>query len=291
MKNKKVLALGNFDAIHRGHRMLLEKARVIASSSGSKLLVCTFGDDFYANLGRPSREVFLLSERRKIFAGLGINELFIFDTSKEFFNKSKDEFLRYLMTLNPSAVVVGADYRFGKNASGSIYDLKTFFGTKNVRVEVADLLYEDGEKIATTLIKKLLTEGDIEKANGLLGFEYFLTGVVSKGRQVGSGMGIPTANIDIPFHKLPPKPGVYVSKIFVRSKVYPCVTNIGDHPTFDDGHFNVETHIFDFDEEIYGEEVTVTLIKRIRDIVKFDNKQQLVEQINKDVQFAKEVLQ
>jgi riboflavin kinase/FMN adenylyltransferase len=287
MKNK-VLALGYFDAIHKGHQMLLEKANLIAKENDSELLVCTFGDDFYKNLGRISKEVFLLSERKKIFSNLGYNNLFIFDTTKEFFNKTKEEFLQYLMHLKPTAIVVGSDYRFGKNASGSICDLIEFFNENNVRVEVADLLYEDGEKISTTLIKKLLVDGNITRANKLLGFEYFLSGNVKKGRQVGSRLGIPTANIDICPDKLPPKAGVYVAKVINCGKVYAGITNIGEHPTFDDNHFNAETHIFDFSDDIYCTDVQINLVKFVREIIRFDNKDKLIEQINKDIIFAKE---
>lgn len=287
---KKVLALGYFDAIHKGHRMLLNYAQKIAEDFGNELLVCTFSDNFYSTLGRASKEVFLLSERKKIFSSLGYDNLHIFDTTKEFFNKTKEEFLNYLLELQPSAIVVGTDYRFGKNASGSVDDLYSFFTVRNVRVEVTQLLFEDGEKISTTLIKKLLILGDIEKVNRLLGFEYFLTGNVKKGRQIGSKLGIPTANIDISHNKLPPKAGVYASKIRINNKIYPCITNIGSHPTFDDNNFNAETHIFGFDSDIYGQEVEISLIKYIREITKFDDKEGLITQISKDIIFAKEVL-
>lgn len=289
MKNK-VLALGYFDAIHRGHRMLLEKAEKIAKDCDSQLLVCTFSDAFYQNLGIVSKEVFLLSERKKILSGLGYQNLLILDTSKEFFNQTKEEFLQYLLQLNPSAIVVGSDYRFGKNASGTIDDLNSFFCSKNVKIEISDLLYEDGEKISTTRIKKLLQQGYVEKAKHLLGFEYFLTGFVKKGRQIGTKLGFPTANIDISSHKLSPKEGVYAAKILFSGNVYPCITSIGDHPTFDDVSFNAETHIFDFEGNIYNKEVEIRLIKYIRKIIKFDDNKQLVEQIKKDINFAKEVL-
>jgi riboflavin kinase/FMN adenylyltransferase len=287
MKNK-VLALGYFDAIHIGHQMLLKKARLIANESGSELLVCTFGDDFYTSLGKRGKEVFLLSERKKIFSRLGYDNILIFDTTKEFFNKTKEEFLQYLLNLDPSAIVVGFDYRFGKNASGSILDLKQFFIQRDIKVEVTDLLYEDGEKISTTLIKSLLTEGEIVKTNRLLGFEYFISGKVKKGRQVGSTLGIPTANIDIKNAKLAPKAGVYVTKVDVLGKIYSGITNIGEHPTFFDNNFNVETYIFDFDGDIYSKDVEIYLIKYVREIIQFDDKDKLIEQINRDIIFAKE---
>lgn len=287
MKNK-VLALGYFDAIHKGHQMLLEKANVIAKESDTELLVCTFGDDFYTNLGKQGKEVFLLSERKKIFSRLGYDNILIFDTTKEFFSKTKEEFLQYLMSLNPSAIVVGTDYRFGKNASGSIIDLKEYFSPRNIKVEVADLLFEDGEKISTTLIKNLLLSGDITRTNRLLGFEYFITGKVKKGRQVGSKLGIPTANIDMNNDKLAPKAGVYVAKIEICGKMYSGITNIGEHPTFSDNNFNVETHVFDFEGDIYCKDIQINLLKYVREIIHFDNKDMLIEQINKDIRFAKE---
>ncbi|NLL55964.1 MAG: riboflavin biosynthesis protein RibF [Clostridiales bacterium] len=287
MKNK-VLALGYFDAIHKGHQMLLKKAEKIASERGDELLICTFGDDFYKSLGKESKEVFTLSERKEILSKLGYNNILVLDTSKEFFDKSKELFLHYLVNLNPTAIVVGSDYRFGKNAKGKSCDLQVFFSKLNVKVEALDLLLEKDQKVSTTLIKEHLTSGDIKSVNRLLGFEYFLSGTVIKGRQVGSTLGIPTANIDISHNKLSPKDGVYVSKIEICDKTYLGVTNIGAHPTFNDDNFNVETHIIGFDSDIYCQDVKVKLIKYIRDIIQFNNKQELIDQIHNDMIIAKE---
>lgn len=290
MKNT-VLALGYFDSIHRGHQLLLSKAQNVAVDMGGELLICTFGDDFYSNLGKDNFEIFLLSERRKILKSFGYGNLFIFDTSKSFLSQSKEDFLQYLLHFGPKAIVVGTDYSFGKNAFGRVEDLRAFFIPKGIKVEVIDLLFEDNEKISTTLIKQNLSAGNMDKVNRLLNFNYFLTGNVVEGRKDGTKIGIPTANININSKKLTPKAGVYASKLIMDGKTYFGITNIGNHPTFDDNNFNVETHIFDYSGNIYQKEVTISLIKYIREIKKFDSKELLVEQIRQDIVFAKEVLE
>jgi riboflavin kinase/FMN adenylyltransferase len=284
-----VLALGYFDAIHKGHQLLLNEAQKLADSMDSEVLVCTFGDNFYELLGEKSKDIFLLAERKKILENFGFNNICIFDTTKEFLKKSKEDFMQYLLQFNPKGIVVGADYTFGQNASGNAEILKSYFEKKNIKTQIIDILLTEKEKISSTLIKQYLSEGNIKKVNELLNFEYFCKGEIVFGRQVGTSLGIPTANINISSKKYPPKSGVYVSKILIRGKLYSSITNIGEHPTFSDDKFNIETHIFDFNENIYNEEAIVYFKKYLREIVKFSTKEQLIKQINIDIKIAKEV--
>lgn len=284
---KIILALGYFDSLHRGHQFLLKTAQQTAKRNNGELLICTFGDDFYNILGQDSKEIFLLNERKKILNDLGYKNIFVFDTTKDFFDKSKEDFLDYLLTLSPQSIVAGADYRFGKNAMGNINDLIDFFQKQNIDVQIVKLLTQDEIKISTTLIKKCLEKGDMEKVNNLLGFDYFISGKVIPGRKQGSKYGFPTANINVCNNKFTPKQGVYVSKINIKGNIYAGITNIGGHPTFDDFSFNAETYIIDFNDNIYGENVEIYILKFIREIKKFHSKQQLAKQIKMDKDFVK----
>jgi riboflavin kinase/FMN adenylyltransferase len=157
---------------------------------------------------------------------------------------------------------------------------------KGISVFEIDLQKYQKEKISTTKIKKLLDIGDIKQANLLLGDKYFITGTVQKGRGVGSGIGIPTANISVNNLKQLPKEGVYKTLTKAGEKCYPSVTNVGAHPTFEDRNFNVETLLMDFEGNLYGESITVYFESRIRDIQKFDSAEQLVMQIKSDIAAA-----
>lgn len=286
INEKKVFALGFFDSIHIGHRYLIEKAKELANEYNSKLCIFTFNDNFLPNLERTDKEVYLLDERLEILNKLGYVDIFVFDPTKEFLAKSAEEFMQYLLALNPIAIVAGDDYTFGKNGSGNIKLMQKFMTSRGISVKNIDLKKFENNKVSTTRIKKLLDKGDVENANFLLGDKYFVTGTVIKGRGEGSKYGFPTANIAFHNIKHLPLQGLYKTKTKIDGKVYNSLTNIGIHPTFDDENFNIETLILDFSENIYNKTIKVMFERRMRDIIKFDNPQQLAEQIQKDIEFA-----
>jgi riboflavin kinase/FMN adenylyltransferase len=141
-------------------------------------------------------------------------------------------------------------------------------------------------KVSTTLIKKLLLDGDITLANECLDHKYFLEGYVAAGHSVGKQLGFPTANVEVPEEKLLPKNGVYSGTVNVGGQTKKCVINIGGRPTFHDGESNVEVHILDFDGDLYFKQLKVSFVKRLRDIIKFNSKEELIKQIKADVKRA-----
>lgn len=286
---KTVLALGYFDALHLGHRRLLERAQALADKLGASLTVCTFDDDFYTNLGLENKEIFTFFERERILKLFSTGSFRVFPTTKDFLNKDSMEFLDYLAADKPAAVVAGADYTFGRNAAGNAVLLKSYMESRNIDCEIIELLTLDGQKISSTLIKQYMSQGDIAKVNSLLGFEYFLSGKIQTGRREGRKIGIPTANMDISSRKYPPKAGVYLSKIEIDGAFHKGLTNIGEHPTFDDMHFNLETHILDFSGDIYGKAAVLYPLEYMRETIKFENKALLTRQIEKDIGYAKGV--
>jgi tRNA pseudouridine55 synthase len=274
--NSNVLALGFFDALHAGHRKIIE----IAKKSALRPRLATFDDDFMAALAREEKLIYLLEERRQILEDLGLDPM-VLSPSADFINMEHTDFLRYLDNLKPDKIIAGADYRFGCGAKGDSAALVRHFGD---RAEIVELIERDGAKISSGRIRKLLEAGQIAEANDLLGAPYFVSGTVEAGRGAGAQMSIPTANITPPPQKLLPKEGVYATTTEVSGELYPSITNVGTHPTFADYTFNVETHILDERTlNIYNEPIKIYFLQRLRDIVKFEDKDELQRAIAKDI--------
>lgn len=286
---KRVIALGFFDSIHIGHRLLIERGRLIAEQKGAEFALATFGDDFLTSVGRKEEEIFLLNERKEILEELGVKNVITLPADKKFLSCGKTKFLGYLSTFNPCAFICGKDYRFARGAEGTAQDLKEYFAVKGVETEIFDLLCENGEKVSSRVIRKYLNTGEIEAAVKLLGQRFFYEGTVKRGRKDGRKIGFPTVNIDISPEKIKIKSGVYVTVTVVDKKRYRSVTNVGTHPTFGDGVFNVETYVLGNPGELYGEKIKVEFCRYIRGIQKFNDKNELAERIRRDVEFAKEV--
>ena len=286
MKNC-VLTLGYFDSLHIGHRFLIQKSREIADELNASVTVVTFEDGFLNLINRKNEEVYLLNERTPMLLNMGVNDVCVFPATKEFLSISKETFLEHLITLKPKAIVLGSDYTFAKNADGKASDIKEFFEKIGTKVYIYDLIKKDNEKVSTTKIKELLKNGEIEKANFLLGDTFFYSGRVVKGRQKGKEIGIPTININIPECKIKIKNGVYRTTVTVDGETYRSITNIGKHPTFGDDNFNVETNIFDFNGNLYGKNVTVKIYEFIRGIINFKTEDELRNQIKDDIQKCK----
>ena len=285
----KIFALGYFDSIHIGHRALLREGMRIAQQNNAKLYVVTFNDNFLSVLGRREEEIFLLEERKKILNTIGINDLIVLPTDKDFLSKGKDDFLIYLISQTPSFFICGTDYRFGKNAEGTIQDLVYFSEQNNIEVYIENLLEINGNKVSSSEIRDLLKNGKTDKAENLLGQKFFYSGKVKHGRTDGHKIGFPTLNIDIPSEKIKIKSGVYATETTVENEKYLSVTNVGAHPTFNDNTFNVETHIIGNPGIIYGTDIKVEFYSYIRGIKHFISKEDLAKQIKKDIIYAKEV--
>jgi riboflavin kinase/FMN adenylyltransferase len=191
------------------------------------------------------------------------------------------------------AIVVGEDYSFGKNREGNIDLLKAYAAKYGFEVIVADWIKMSkgfAERISSTKIRQLVTDGLMEQAEKMLGRYYQIRGRVVTGRDRGGKLlGIPTANVNL-HDELSPKIGIYAVTGECRSKPFKGVANIGYSPTFENHEFTVEVHIFDFDDDIYGEKIRVNFIKRIRDEVKFSNISELIDQIKEDIAAAREIL-
>lgn len=289
MKNN-VLALGFFDSVHIGHRFLIKTALTYAKKNNAKFIVVTFDDDFLSQLRRDAKEIYLFEEKKEILLSLGVDKVINLPANKEYLSLSKDQFLDYLYdTFCPKAVFFGSDYHFGKNAEGNRDYIYNYFTSKAVEAITVDLLEIDSKKVASSDIRNLLMLGNIKEANKFLGEPYFISGIVEHGFAVGKKLNFPTANISFNEKKLVPKKGVYAVKAVFDGKSYLGLTNIGGRPTFNNETVKAETYILDFDGDLYGKTIKIYLLEFIRDIIKFDNENELKAQITKDITKLKEV--
>lgn len=271
-----ILALGYFDAVHKGHQKVLKKAVSVASENN-----CTPSALIFFG-GKTKKDVFTLNERlRRIFL-TGIKTVIVKELSKDFMALTKLEFLKELTSLyDIKAVVSGSDFTFGKNAEGNVQTLKEFFGEDNVYTQ--NLEEENGEKISSSSIKNALSKGDILTANTLLGGNYFISGEVIRGKGLGRDLGFPTANVLLGENKYPINSGVYVTFTVINGVVYPAITNVGAQPTVNGKDTVIETYIDGFSGDLYGKSLTVYFVERIRDIKKFNSIKELKEQLEKDL--------
>lgn len=286
---KSILVLGYFAAVHIGHRSLFSLAESRAKVTGSSVTVVTFDDGIYRSLGRDFREIFVLREREEIIRQYGFS-VDVLPSNREFLNLSYQDFLALLDKKSPLEIVVGADYRFGKTALGTTKELSDYFVARDVPVHVCELLTVDGEKISSSMIGRLLSEGEVERANAILGNPFYMSGVVQKGLGNGKKMGFPTANLNFDRDKFIPKEGVYATYVYCDGKRYLAMTNVGPHPTFSYRDVNAETHVFGLDKDLYGQFIKVEFIKYLRETNYFSCINDLKQQLEIDKRNALEVL-
>ena len=289
IKQRAVIALGYFDSVHIGHQKVIEKAKETAQKLNAITVVFTFRGNLRATLsGGHDSVVYTASERENIIKGLGVEQVFFAPTSRKFLSLGKLAFLNYLNKIfNVVCYVSGEDYKFGKMGKGNVDYIKKYaylHGQKSITVDT--LNFESG-KISTTAIKGLLKDGNVEKANALLGRSYSVSGVVFSDRKVGRSLGFPTINLNAEQEKQRLKFGVYAGSVALNGVKHKALINYGARPTFDLDKPLIEAHILDFSGELYGQTVTVEFEKFVREVIKFESAEQLKAQITKDIERVK----
>ncbi len=282
--NPIVLSLGFFDCIHIGHKSLIETANKIAKESGAESFLMTFSND-PSTLFWKSKQIYTFEDRVESLKNLDVQGVISANFDERFAAIEPDEFLRLLTdTLNIKCIVVGADYTFGINAEGDVDYLKRFCAVRGIRVEVVPFACINGLKLSTRNLKSLLDVGDVKTLDAYLSEPYFMTGSVKHAKHNGTRMGFPTANISQNPDRFPLASGVYATKVVVDGKEYASMTNVGAKPTFGDFSENVETHVMNFDEDLYGKNIKIKFYERIRDIKRFDTMDDLRLQLTTDEQ-------
>jgi riboflavin kinase/FMN adenylyltransferase len=288
-----VYAIGNFDGVHRGHQAVLARARDLARSLGVPSAALTFEPhptDFFA--GRPI--VFRLTpfaQKSAEIAKLGLTGVVSLSFDGELASLTAEKFVAQVLLsrLDPTALVVGADFHFGKGRSGSPQFLKEAGERYGFTVEIADKVQEGGDSISSSAIRRALERGDTDGAEHMLGRRYAVTGVVGGGQRLGRTLGVPTANIALePTNRL--AFGVYAVRAYLGERRLEGVASFGVRPSVDNGAPLLETHIFDFDEDIYGRCLTVEIVAHIRPELKFDGLDALTKAMRADIEAARAIL-
>jgi riboflavin kinase/FMN adenylyltransferase len=293
LKDPIVLTIGNFDGVHLGHQDLVRQLKNHAKKFNAKTAVMTFSPHPMFILNQVS-DKFLLSnqeEKHELLARLGIDYLVEIPFTRDLSTLSPEDFLNNYVFVHEQlkGLVLGFNFSFGAKKAGTHDVVRSIAATNTrvVEVTVAKAFDLDGVTLASSKIRQELEAGRIEIANKFLGRQYNLSGVVVRGDGIGRTIGFPTANIKILKERCFPRAGVYVTKTECRKKEYFSLTNIGYRPTFvNESILKFETHILDFDETIYGEEISVSFYSQIRCEKKFASVAELIDQINRDKNFA-----
>ncbi|MEV5024707.1 bifunctional riboflavin kinase/FAD synthetase [Paenibacillus sp. LPE1-1-1.1] len=289
------IAIGHFDGVHRGHQNVIRRAVNEAKGSDMLSAVLTFDPHPKEVLGQGEqyyRCLTPLDVKTALFAELGVDLVFIMRFDPEFASVSPERFVdEVLRTLRAKNVVVGFDFNFGHKGLGNSDALKQL-GHPDISVHVIEPLFENGIKVSSTYIREALEQGDIKLAERLLGRPYEVTGSVVHGDKRGRTIGFPTANLQINGPYITPRLGVYAITAWIGDKAYPGVMNFGLKPTFNKQELQpvMEAHLFDFDSDIYGEQLRLQFLSFIRSEKKFDSITELIEQIGSDSRQAKEIL-
>ena len=292
-----VITIGNFDGVHIGHQALFHEVIEKAEAIGGTSVAMTFEPHPMRVLKQNNHPplITLYEQKLELIERTGIDVLICVPFTLEFAALSAEQFVRDLLVrkIGMKAIVVGKDYSFGKNREGDIDLLKTYAPEYGFEVIVAGWIKSAralAERISSTRIRELVTEGRVEQAEKMLGRNYQIRGKVVTGRDRGGKLlGIPTANINLN-DELCPKTGIYAVTVECEGQQLLGVANIGYSPTFEDHEFTVEVHILDFSENIYDKKIRVNFIKRIRDEIKFSSIAALIDQIRLDIATAREIL-
>ncbi len=285
------ITIGTFDGVHIGHRKILDRLLKNAQNLGLKSTVLTFFPHPRMVLQKDAGIKLLntLGEKVSILERLGLDYLVVHPFTEEFSRLTAEEFVadNLLKGLNMKKIIIGYDHRFGRNRNADINDLKAYGDLWDFAVEEIPVQEIDEVSVSSTKIRKALEEGHIRKANKYLDYHYMLTGIVQKGKGLGKQLHFPTANLHIrePY-KLVPKNGVYVVQSTLFGKKVHGMMNIGFNPTVNGTEKSIEIHFFDFDEDLYGKEIQVELLDRLRDEQKFGSVEELKLQLQKDKEIS-----
>lgn len=293
-----VVTIGTFDGLHAGHFKIIEQLKSKAEELNLKSVVVTFfphprtvvTQDFQLKLLTP------LEEKKRLFEEFGIDYMYIITFNEKFSQKTYKEFFDEILidSVNVKHLVIGYDHKFGKNRDGDIDKLTEYTKNNNIGMTVVDPKEIEGETVSSTKIRNALLSGDLELANKMLNRYYFLDGLVVEGAKRGRTLGFPTANLKlVEDNKLIPMNGVYLVRVTLQddSNLYYGVANIGLRPTFNHANEPItEVFILEFNKEIYGKNITVEFINRLRDEKKFSSKDELEKNIKMDVKKALELI-
>ncbi len=288
------VTLGNFDGIHLAHQALMKK--VIQSSilkNISSVVISYFPNPALVLGKNPNfKNIITQKEKETLIEISGMNFMVVMPFTQELADTSAEDFLENILIrkLNVKKIIIGFNHCFGKNREGDFEFLQKHSLRYGYEVEKFEPVFFGEEKISSSLVRASILQGDMEKASLLLGRGFDVEGKVIHGFQRGKSIGFPTANIDIPEEIILPPVGVYATHAVVGGKTFASMTNVGDNPTFENKGLGIETNIFDFSGDLYGENLKVIFEKRIRDEKKFPSVEHLIRQLRNDEEVCRKIL-
>lgn len=289
--NGTVVALGNFDGLHVAHMQIIRSGIEYAKKHGLKSGVLLFEENTKNFTGKKRIELITPNTAKlELLERENLDFVVMRRFTHEVMEKSPEEFFQFLVKeLHVKAVCCGYDYSFGYKAAGRVDTLRELGKEYGVEVLVTDMITVDDTVVSSTAIRELINEGEMEKTERLLGRRYCVEGPVVKGLQNGRRLGFPTVNVCYDEQMALPKQGVYSGITYVHGRRLKSVINVGNNPTFDANHVTVESHILDFNEDIYGEYIRVSFASRLRGEIKFDSLEALKAQIAADAERVREM--
>lgn len=286
------ITIGNFDGVHRGHAGIINQLKRHAANVGGAAIVFTF-DPHPVRVLRPQEAPVPLTwtdRKADLLADLGVDVVVAYPTDRDLLSLNHDEFFQQIVLekLGAKAMVEGPNFFFGKNRGGDISVLRTLCDQHDVNLEIVTPVLTADELISSSRIRRSIAAGDVGPAARMLTRPYRIRGMVTHGAARGGKIGFPTANLDA-IDTLVPAPGVYAGRTYIDGRSHWSAVHIGPNPTFGENVLKVESHLLDFDRSLYGSVVEVDFISRLRDILRFDSQQQLIEQLHCDIADARKV--
>lgn len=288
--DESVIALGNFDGFHIGHRNIIKKALEIAKEKKIKSSVLIFKqhtNEVFPHFTR--RYISSLEDKINVLKNMNIDYIFIIDFTLEFAQLNEKEFMLDFIRdrLNAKTIVCGPDYTFGKSPDANVDKILEFKSKKQIEAFIIDNIIYDKQKLSSTMIRNFIEKGEIKKVNKLLNKNYTIKGSVVHGQKIGTKLGFPTANLNLIFDYIIPAEGVYLTNTLINNEKYLSITSIGTNPTVtDDKKIKIEVFIIDFNKQIYEKTISIEFIEKIRGQIKFNTKEELIQQMNKDLDYA-----
>ena len=286
-----VVTIGNFDGVHKGHQVLIEKTATYAKARGIKSAVFTFlNHPINYFVPEKVKNIFDEKEKERLIEGFGIDYLIDIPFDKAMTQISAEQFVVKILKdkIHAKKIVVGHDFTFARNKEGNVKVLKELGHEYGIEVEIVQPIKINGIRVSSTFIRELISEGRVDEIPQYLGTPYVIEGEIIHGKANGRKMGYPTANISLKDQIIKPKNGIYASRVIIDGKKYFGATNVGMNPTVNGKYLSIETNILDFDEDIYGKRVRIEFLEKIRDEKKFESLDELRKQLDLDTGFVRQ---
>lgn len=276
------VALGNFDGLHTAHQKIIKACKNVGDTVGVMLFDCNTNSKFKKDF----KILTSTKEKIEILESLGVDFVYVVNFDDEFMNKLSEEFAKFLSSIGVFGVSVGYDFRCGAGAKSDATEFSKELSKFGIKTQITESVTNSGEEVKSSLIREYVKSGNIKRANELMGRCYTLSGAVAHGERLGHKLGFPTANVNVENEKLLPGDSVYFGYCKIGKDRKKAVINIGKNPTFSAETRTVEVHIIDFYGDLYGENITVEFVEKIRDEIKFENACALSAQLKKDKEYA-----